>query len=159
MTRVEKNKKVYKKEFILRYLKELLKDSIALGVGLIYLIYIKLLSWNNNLVAKLFMAMPELLRVALIYGLIGISIYGKCNLLKQSLKEVVKEEEYTITLKPEKKEEQVSVVEEKQEVVELSQEMCQLSEIECKIYNKSIEYGLSPRTSIYSGFYKPTRNW
>ena len=39
MTRVEKNKKVYKKNLVLRYLKELLKDSIALGVGLIYLIY------------------------------------------------------------------------------------------------------------------------
>ena len=90
MTRVEKNKKVYKKNLVLRYLKELLKDSIALGVGLIYLIY-KIVKWMNNLVAKLFMAMPRLVRVGLIYGLIGIAIYGNVN-VKTILKEVVEAE-------------------------------------------------------------------
>lgn len=140
MTRVEKNKKVYKKNLVLSYLKELLKDSIALGVGLIYLIY-KIVKWMNNLVAKLFMAMPRIVRVGLVYGLIGIAIYGNVN-TKTIIKEVVKEEELKITF--EKQEAQPMVAEEeKQEVVELSQEMCHLSEIECKIYNKSIEYGLS----------------
>ena len=58
------------------------------------------------------MAMPRILRVSLVYGLIGVAIYG--NLFPKTIvKEVVKEEEYTITLKPEKKEEQVSVAEEK----------------------------------------------
>lgn len=141
MTRVEKNKKVYKKNLLLRFLKEILKDSVILGVGIIYLIY-SIVKWINNLVAKLFMAMPRILRVSLVYGLIGVAIYGNV-FPKTIVKEVVKEEEYTITLKPEKKEEQVSVAEEKQDAVELSQEMCQLSEIECKIYNKSIEYGLN----------------
>lgn len=140
MTRVEKNKKVYKKNLLLSYLKELLKDSIALGVGLIYLIY-KIVKWMNNLVAKLFMAMPRIVRVGLVYGLIGVAIYGNVN-TKTVIKEVVKEEELKITF--EKQEAQPMVAEEeKQEVVELSQEMCHLSEIECKIYNKATEYGLS----------------
>lgn len=141
MTRVEKNKKVYKKNLLLRFLKEILKDSVILGVGIIYLIY-SIVKWINNLVAKLFMAMPRILRVSLVYGLIGVAIYGNV-FPKTIVKEVAKEEEYTITLKPEKKEEQVSVAEEKRDAVELSQEMCHLGEIECKIYNKSIEYGLN----------------
>ena len=139
MTRVEKNKKVYKKNLVLRYLKELLKDSIALGVGLIYLIY-KIVKLINNMVAKLFMAMPRIVRVGLVYGLIGVAIYGNVN-TKTIIKEVVKEEELKITF--EKQEAQPMVAEEQQETIELSQETCQLSEIECKIYNKSIEYGMS----------------
>lgn len=138
MTRVEKNKKVYKKNLLLRFLKEILKDSVFLGVGIIYLIY-SIVKWINNLIVKIFMAMPRIVRVGLIYGLIGIAIYGNVN-VKTVVKEIVKEEELTITFKPEEK---VSVEEEKQETVELSQEMCHLGEIECKIYNKSIEYGLS----------------
>lgn len=138
MARVEKNKKVYKKNLLLRYLKELLKDSIALGIGLIYLIY-KIVKLINNMVAKLFMAMPRIVRVGLIYGLIGIAIYGNVN-TKTIIKEIVKEEELKITF--EKQEAQPMVAEE-QQAAELSQETCQLSEIECKIYNKSIEYGLS----------------
>ena len=139
MTRVEKNKKVYKKNLFISYLKELLKDSIALGVGLIYLIY-KIVKWMNNLVAKLFMAMPRIARVGLVYGLIGLAIYGNVN-TKTIIKEVVKEEELKITF--EKQEAQPMVAEEQQETIELNQEKCQLSEIECKIYNKSIEYGMS----------------
>lgn len=138
MTRVEKNKKVYKKNLLLRFLKEILKDSVILGVGIIYLIY-SIVKWINNLIVKIFMAMPRIVRVGLIYGLIGIAIYGNVN-VKTVVKEIVKEEELTITFKPEEK---VSVEEKKQETVELSQEMCHLGEIECKIYNKSIEYGLS----------------
>lgn len=138
MTRVEKNKKVYKKNLLLRFLKEILKDSVFLGVGIIYLIY-SIVKWINNLIVKIFMAMPRIVRVGLIYGLIGIAIYGNVN-VKTVVKEIAKEEELTITFKPEEK---VSVEEEKQETVELSQEMCHLGEIECKIYNKSIEYGLS----------------
>lgn len=138
MTRVEKNKKVYKKNLLLRFLKEILKDSVILGVGIIYLIY-SIVKWINNLIVKIFMAMPRIVRVGLIYGLIGIAIYGNVN-VKTVVKEIVKEEELTITFKPEEK---ISVEEEKQETVELSQEMCHLGEIECKIYNKSIEYGLS----------------
>lgn len=138
MTRVEKNKKVYKKNLLLRFLKEILKDSVILGVGIIYLIY-SIVKWINNLVAKLFMAMPRILRVSLVYGLIGVAIYGNV-FPKTVVKEIVKEEELTIAFKPEEK---VSVEEKKQETVELSQEMCHLGEIECKIYNKSIEYGLN----------------
>lgn len=138
MTRVEKNKKVYKKNLLSRFLKEILKDSVILGVGIIYLIY-SIVKWINNLIVKIFMAMPRVVRVGLIYGLIGIAIYGNVN-VKTVVKEIVKEEELTITFKPEEK---VSVEEEKQEAIELSQEMCHLGEIECKIYNKSIEYGLN----------------
>lgn len=138
MTRVEKNKKVYKKNLLSRFLKEILKDSVILGVGIIYLIY-SIVKGINNLIVKIFMAMPRVVRVGLIYGLIGIAIYGNVN-VKTVVKEIVKEEELTITFKPEEK---VSVEEEKQEAIELSQEMCHLGEIECKIYNKSIEYGLS----------------
>ena len=121
-----------------KILKEFLKTIIAFIVGLIYLVY-KILKWFNNLIAKLFMKLPRILKVGIIYGIIAIAIYGNVN-PRVIIKEVVKEEEIKITLdksnllKQEKEEEH--------NMVELRTETCQLSEIECKIYNKSIKKGI-----------------
>lgn len=141
MTRVEKNNNKYKKKRNIKkkLWKEILKCIIAFVIGFIYLIY-RIVRWFNNLIAKLFMRLPRLMKVAVVYGIIAIAIYGNVN-PKVIIKEVVKEEKIKIRLdkddllKEEKKEET--------NIAELRTETCHLSEIECKIYNKSTEYGLS----------------
>lgn len=141
MTRVERNNRNYKKMVkVKRKLwKEILKNVIALIVGIVYLAY-KIIRWLNNLIAKLFMKLPRILKVGVVYGIVAVAIYGNAN-PKIIIKEVVKEEKVKITL------DKSSLLKEgKQEepnVVELHTETCQIGEIECKIYNKSIEYGLS----------------
>ena len=141
MTRVERNSKSYKKRVKVKkkLWKEILKCIIAFLIGVVYLTY-KIIRWVNNTVAKLFMKLPRILKVGVVYGVIAIAIYGNMN-PKVIIKEVVKEEEIKIRLdkddllKEEKKEET--------NIAELRTETCHLSEIECKIYNKSTEYGLS----------------
>lgn len=129
MTRVQKNKKVYKKRFI----KEYLYSIVALIIGLGYAIY-KLIKWFNTMSGKAFMLLPRIARVVIIYLLIASAFYGNTHTKTiEKIKEKVVEK--TIEVKVE---EQVNA-----EPVELVQETCQLSQIECKIYNKSIEYGLS----------------
>lgn len=141
MTRVEKNNNKYRKKRNIKkkLWKEILKCIIAFVIGLVYLTY-KIVKWFNDLIAKLFMKLPRLMKVAVVYGIIAIAIYGNLN-PRIIIKEVVKEEEIKIRLDKEdllKEEEQ-----EKINVAELHTETCQMSEIECKIYNKSIEYGLN----------------
>lgn len=141
MTRVERNSRNYKKRVkVKRKLwKEILKNVIAMIVGTVYLAY-KIIRWLNNLIAKLFMKLPRILKVGVVYGIIAVAIYGNVN-PRVVIKKVVKEEEIKITL-----DKSNFLKEEKQEepsVVELRTETCQIGEIECKIYNKSIEYGLS----------------
>ena len=141
MTRVERNNKKYKKRVMVKKKgwKGILKCIIALIVGVIYITY-KIIKWFNNLIAKLFMELPRLIRVGIVYGIIAFAIYGNVN-PRVVIKEIVKEEEIKIKLdrgdllKEEKKEEP--------NIVEIHSETCNLGEIECKIYNKSIEYGLS----------------
>lgn len=141
MTRVERNSRNYKKRVkVKRKLwKEILKCIIALIVGITYLAY-KIIRWFNNLMAKLFMKLPRILKIGVVYGIIAVAIYGNVN-TKTIIKEVVKEEEIKITLDKNNllKEEK----EEEHNIAELRTETCQMDEIECKIYNKSIEYGLS----------------
>lgn len=141
MTRVERNNKKYKKRVKVKakVWKEILKCIIALIVGVVYITY-KIIKLFNNLVAKLFMKLPRSIRVGVVYGIIAVAIYGNVN-PRVVVKEIVKEEEIKIKLdrgdllKEEKKEEP--------NITEIRSETCQIGEIECKIYNKSIEYGLS----------------
>ena len=141
MTRVERNNKKYKKRVKVKnkVWKEILKCIIALIVGVVYITY-KIIKWFNNLIAKLFMKLPRLIRVGVVYGIIAIAIYGNAN-PRVVIKEVVKEEEIKIKL-----DKNDLLKEEKQEepnIAEIRAETCHLGKIECKIYNKSIEYGLS----------------
>lgn len=141
MTRVERNNKKYKKRVKVKakVWKEILKCIIALIVGVVYITY-KIIKWFNNLVAKSFMKLPRLIRVGVVYGIIAVAIYGNVN-PRVVIKEIVKEEEIKIKL-----DRSDLLKEEKQEepnIAEIRSETCHLGEIECKIYNKSIEYGLS----------------
>lgn len=141
MTRVEKNNNKYKKKRNIKkkLWKEILKYVIAFVIGFVYLIY-RIVRWFNNLIAKLFMKLPRLMKVAVVYGIIAIAIYGNVN-PKVVIKEIVKEEEIKISL--DKSDLLKEEKEEETNIVELRTETCHLSEIECKIYNKSTEYGLS----------------
>lgn len=142
MTRVEKNSVKYskrKKKVKIKVFKSLFKSIIYLLVGIIYLIYL-LLKFINKIVAKAFMKMPKLIRVAIIYLLIASSIYGNLN-VKTVIKEVVKEEELVIKFdKPEIEATETNII-----IEETKQEetQCRFNEIECRIYEKAINEGLS----------------
>ena len=138
MTRIQKNKKIYYKKNK-KIWKETLKTIICLVVGAGYIVY-KLIKFVNDVIAKLFMKLPRLCKIAIIYLLIAIAIYGNVN-SKVVIKEIVKEEE--IKIKLDKSNFVKSEVKENANTTELVSETCHVGEIECKIYNKSIEYGLS----------------
>lgn len=150
MTRVEKNNKKYLKndllnlgkntlKFMLIYLKTLLKDTVCLIIGLIYIAYLIIKNFDN-LVAKLFLKLPRLLRASIIYSMIilGIFLINKPNEIIVYRDKIVQVEKEIV--KAETKEEEVVI--EAKEV-----QACNLSEVECKIYNKAIEQGLSVEQS------------
>lgn len=131
--RKKKNKKKIK------IWKEILKAIIAFIVGSIYIVY-NIIKYINNLIARMFLKLPRLAKITVIYTMIVLSIFG-IKKPKQIIKEIVKEEEIKITLDaPNKKEET------KEEVKETETEknnICNLSDIECKIFNKAISEGLT----------------
>lgn len=129
--RKKKNKKKIKRKIW----KEILKAIIAFTVGLVYLVY-SIIKYINNLIARMFLKLPRLVKITVIYTMIILSIFG-VKKPKQIIKEIVKEEEIKITLDaPNKKEE---ITEEPKEI----ENTCNLSDIECKIFNKAISEGLT----------------
>lgn len=129
--RKKKNKKKIK------IWKEILKAIIAFTVGLVYLVY-SIIKYINNLIARMFLKLPRLAKITVIYTMIILSIFG-IKKPKQIIKEIVKEEEIKITLDaPNKKEE----IKEEAEETEKNN-ICNLSDIECKIFNKAIDEGLT----------------
>lgn len=143
MTRIEKNCDVYMKNMFMKlidkllelikiYLITVLKDSMFLIIGVLYLVYLAIRSFDN-LIIKLFLKIPRYARVAIIYLFIIVSIF-----LIYQPKEVIVYKNKIITR-------EVEVIPEdmgKAEPAEI-ETSCQLSEIECKIYNKAIEQNLT----------------
>lgn len=131
--RKKKNKKKIK------IWKEILKAIIAFIVGLVYIVY-HIIKYINNLIARMFLKLPRLAKITVIYTMIALSIFG-IKKPKQIIKEIVKEEEIKITLDaPNKKEE---IKEEVEETETEKNNICNLSDIECKIFNKAIDEGLT----------------
>lgn len=146
MTRIEKNSDIYLKSMILKladklldllkiYLKTLLRDSVCLIVGVLYIIYLIIKNFDN-LVIKLFLKIPRYARATIIYLTIFVLIF----LIFQP-NEVIVYKNKIITKEIEVIPEDMAKVEE--QFMEEPINTCKLSEIECKIYNKAIEQGLT----------------
>ncbi len=123
-----------------KLIKRVLRNCIYVIIGVIAMIYY-LLRWFNNLMVSLFMMLPRMLRVSLIYSLIGLSCVG---FMKP--REVIKTEQPIINVKfaefqaKEVQEDNLPVQEENEEI---RQEKCVLSDVECKIYNRAKELGFT----------------
>lgn len=66
---------------ILQILKNLVKGIVSLIAHLIKMVYL-IIQWFDTLVAKLFNKLPRLLRVSIIYTLIGLSVFAILVLTK-----------------------------------------------------------------------------
>ena len=60
---------------LIKLVKGLIKAFALVIAQIVKIIYL-IIKWFNNLNAKLFMKLPRLLRVAIIYLLIGLSIFA-----------------------------------------------------------------------------------
>ena len=58
-----------------------LKGVLSLLVHILKLVYL-IIQWFNNLMAKMFLKLPRLLRVIIIYSLIALSIFAILVLTK-----------------------------------------------------------------------------
>lgn len=159
MTRVEKNKKVYKNnngfKKLANVIKLIIKNTIAFVVGMLYILFITIRA-VNNVVAKLFMKLPRLAKITVVYSLIAVAIYGQVN-VKTEIKEVIKQEELKVTF--DKSQLQNTDVE-VQETASTAQNS-NLSIIERQIYEKALEVGLNEQQAyiVVSISKHETGNW
>ena len=160
MTRVEKNKKVYKKnkksgKKVIKILKFIIKNMIAFVVGILYMLYVTIRAVNNA-VAKLFMKLPRIAKITVVYSLIAVAIYGQVN-VRTEIKEVIKQDELKITV--DKSQLQNTDVE-VQETASTTQNS-NLSTIERQIYEKALEVGLNEQQAyiVVSISKHETGNW
>ena len=107
-------------------LKEVLKSLLRVFTGVLELIYL-LIKNINTLVGKLFMKLPRILKVGVIYSLIAMATLG---VLKENKIEIQKVTEPLIIKMVEAKEQTPS-------------EACKWSEIECFVYSSAISQGLT----------------
>lgn len=139
MTRVEQNKDKYKvknKKKLNKNVKEFFKSIIAFVVGFVYLIYV-IVESINKFVCKMFMKMPKIARILIIYTLIGLAIYGQVY-QKVIIKEVVVEEELKITVEDKREDNNVEASKPTS-----NEQNTKLNGIALKIYEKALEQGLN----------------
>ncbi len=139
MKRTEKNKNKYKKKINKKYkiIIEFVKYLICFIVGSIYIIY-SIIKWFNNLIVKLFLKLPRIIKVIIIYFIIGLSIYSYFN-PKIIIKEKIKVKEEVIKIELEKN----NYPEVEKTEIKENDKINKLSEIEKMIYNKAIENELT----------------
>lgn len=145
-TRLKKNKKIRKqvrgeiiKDFMKKSLKKLFKNTTYVIVGMIYAIYLVIRAFDN-FIAKIFMKMPRIIRVLIIYLLIMnlvINIGGAVNYKENDIKEVINT--YTITSDTEIN---VSSVDKEQK--------CIFDSISCKIAKTGEKMGLNEEQVLIS---------
>jgi hypothetical protein len=132
---------------LIKLVKGLIK-AFALVIAQIAKIIYLIIRWFNNLNAKLFMKLPRLLRVAIIYLLIGLSVFAfeKPRVL---VKEVLSSSmiEQIETLENEINIQNNQLTEKDKEIARLNV-ITKLNDIEKKIYNKSIESELTHEQAI-----------
>lgn len=121
--------------------KETLKNIGYLIVGIIYISYI-VIHKLNDLIAKCFMKMPRIMRVALIYLLIinvVLDIYNifNCNNQKKELAIAIDSIE-------------TQNIPQNQIIEEENKEVCNLDNTSCKIYDMAKEIGLSEEQKLMS---------
>lgn len=130
---------------ILKMLMLLVKALFMIGKSIVKIIYL-IIKFIDNLIAKLFMKLPRLLRVGVVYSLIGLAILNFVNVPSKSVSAKTETTEKvaiaTENLPVETTEK--PVVEEKVENT-----TCKFdNENACKIYDKAIEKGLTEKQSL-----------
>ena len=125
-------------------LKILLRNTVFLITGLVYVSYI-LIRGFNNIIAKLFMTMPRIQKVALIYLLVinfGMNVYDTFHIDRPNNKKESISEKVAITNTPELPQ-NLAVEEEKKEE-------CVFDEVSCKIHFKAKEIGMNEEQALIS---------
>ena len=125
--------------------KELLKNSIYLVVGFVYAIYL-LIRGFDNLVAKLFMKLPRVMKVAIIYLLVinfGLTIYDSFD-TKEPLKKVE-----TVANAIETNNIPVNITVE-EPLEEPEEEICIFDSTSCKIAENAKKIGLNEEQTLIS---------
>lgn len=130
---------------ILKMLMLLVKALFMIGKSIVKIIYL-IIKFIDNLMAKLFMKLPRLLRVGVVYSLIGLAILNFVNVPSKSVSAKTETTEKvaiaTENLPVETTEK--PIVEEKVENT-----TCKFdNENACKIYDKAIEKGLTEKQSL-----------
>ena len=130
---------------ILKMLMLLVKALFMIGKSIVKIIYL-IIKFIDNLMAKLFMKLPRLLRVGVVYSLIGLAILNFVNVPSKSVSAKTETSENvaiaTKNLPVETTEK--PVVKEKVENT-----TCKFdNENACKIYDKAIEKGLTEKQSL-----------
>ena len=130
---------------IVKMLILLVKALFMIGKSIVKIIYL-IIKFIDNLIAKLFMKLPRLLKVGVVYSLIGLAILNFVNVPSKSVSAKTETSEKvaiaTENLPVETTEK--PVVEEKVENT-----TCKLdNENACNIYNKAIEKGLTENQSL-----------
>ena len=132
---------------LIKLVKGLIK-AFALVIAQIAKIIYLIIRWFNNLNAKIFMKLPRLVRVIIIYTLIGLSLFAfeKPRVL---VKEVLSSSmvEQIETLENEINIQNNQLTEKDKEIARLNV-IAKLNDIEKKIYNKSIESELTHEQAI-----------
>lgn len=156
MTRQQKNKKLYKKNLldlllslIMKGLKWLIKTTIKtivyLIIGIMTIVY-KLMKLFNKLIAKCFNKLPRLLKVSIVYGLVGLATIGVISIVNPKVKvqTIVKNEivEKVIAKEITETETTEKQVVEENKVIDLGNDNAN------NIYNKAIENGLTKDQAI-----------
>lgn len=131
-------------KIIRKMLEILLRNMILLIIGLAYESYI-LIKGFNNIIAKLFMMMPRIQKVALIYLLVinfGINVYdtfhtNNSKTFKESVSEKISSSNTPIIV-------QKMTHEEKKE------EICIFDEVSCKIHSTAKKIGMNNEEILIS---------
>lgn len=134
-TRVQKNKRKYKKNILLIIIKFLFKVVFWIIKHLIILLY-WLIHHFDLLVAKVYSKLPRLIRVGLIYSLVFVALWGNFGTKNEVIKQKVVNKTIKVDFLTQKETQTV------QNDMQISN-TCNLSEIECKIYNKAREVELT----------------
>ena len=163
MTRVERYKnrgKVEKKKTgkatFIRFIKWIVTNALLSMYGTLILIY-WFLRWINNLVTKGFMKLHRIARIAVIYTLVALAVFGGFSTYKVFAEDVciIKEEILKVNFtEPRSEELQIENDKIKKELDTIKEEnqkhrtIKSLNAIETDIYNKAIEVGLTHEQAI-----------
>lgn len=123
----------------------IVKMLLTIVKALMKLVYLIVKAFDNG-IAKLFMKLPRLMKVGVIYTMVGLSILNFVDFPKV---EKVNAETSLTSIAIEKVETTENTTNEVVEVKETSTTECKFSnEIACKIYNKGIEKGLTHEQAV-----------
>ena len=132
---------------LIKLIKGLIK-AFALVIAQIMKIIYLIIRAFNNLNAKLFMKLPRLLRVAIIYLLIGLSVFAFEKprvLVKEVLSSSIVEQVETLQNEIDNLLTQIKT---KDNEIARLQVIAKLNDTEKSIYNKSVESGLTHEQAI-----------